>query len=91
MISNCYLLPFPPLEYLYVALFNVVHQMISRMSREQLFSNPWILSQPIRNIFGLDHLIFIQRFQPGINRQPLISALKSSMWNINLIRLRHLI
>jgi hypothetical protein len=90
-MSSCYLLPFPPLQNLYMALFNVVHQMISRMSREQLFSNLWILSQPVRNIFGLDYLIFIQRLQPGINRQPLICTLKSSMRNINLICLGYLI
>jgi hypothetical protein len=88
IMSSRYLLPFPSAESL---LINAGHQMISRMSRAQLFSNLWIPRQPVRNIFGLDFLIFMQRFQPGINRQPLIWTLKSSMWNINLVRLGYLI
>lgn len=44
MRSNWYLLFLPPLEYLQMTFFNVVHQMVTRMPRAQLFSDCGILS-----------------------------------------------
>lgn len=58
--SQKYLL-FPPFKYLHMAFFDIMHQMVSRMSRAQLISDLWILIQPIRDIFRFNRLILIQR------------------------------